>query len=223
MRTILLDFMYQFWMKISTFKHFSIFNLMGFSHTSYTSLSHMDSYPLFMHHNDVIMSDLASQITRLTIVYSSVYSRRRSKKHQSPASLASVRWIRSWPVNSPHKGRVTRKIFPFDDVIMDKVIKQWNFNTPCYQDIQRLRMMSLDFMFQFRMKMFNLEPYETFLYSYRNIHFKVWRMTWVWWIVRLADLLLFRHQSLLGSVAVISDSTHIARAGRSWNWKSLYI
>ena len=29
-----------------------------------------------------------------------------------------VRGIHRWPVNSPHKGPVTRKIFPFDDVIM---------------------------------------------------------------------------------------------------------
>ena len=32
------------------------------------------------HYNDVMMSALASQITSLTIVYSTVYSRRRSKK-----------------------------------------------------------------------------------------------------------------------------------------------
>ena len=33
-------------------------------------------------------------------------------------SLAFVRGIDRWPVNSPHKGPVTRKMFPFDDVIM---------------------------------------------------------------------------------------------------------
>ena len=38
--------------------------------------------------------------------------------HQSFASLAFVRGIHQWPVNSPHKGPVTRKMFPFDDVIM---------------------------------------------------------------------------------------------------------
>ena len=71
-----------------------------------------------IHYNDVIMSAMASQITSLTIVYSTVYRRRRSKKHQSSASLAFVRGIHRWPVNSPHKGPVTRKMFPFDDVIM---------------------------------------------------------------------------------------------------------
>ena len=43
---------------------------------------------------------------------------RRSKKYQSYASLAFVWEIHRWPVNSPHKGPVTRKMFPFDDVIM---------------------------------------------------------------------------------------------------------
>ena len=33
-------------------------------------------------------------------------------------SLASVRGIPRWPVNSPHKGPETRKMLPFDDVIM---------------------------------------------------------------------------------------------------------
>ena len=50
--------------------------------------------------------------------------RRRSKKHQSSASLAFVQGIHRWPVNSQHKGPVTRKIFPFDDVIMCIVIKE---------------------------------------------------------------------------------------------------
>ena len=44
--------------------------------------------------------------------------RRRSKKHQSSESLAFVRGIHRWLVYSPHKGPVTRKMFPFDDVIM---------------------------------------------------------------------------------------------------------
>ena len=40
------------------------------------------------------------------------------RKHQSSASLAFVEGIHRWPVNSPHKGPVTQKMFPFDDVIM---------------------------------------------------------------------------------------------------------
>ena len=40
------------------------------------------------------------------------------RKHRSSASLAFVRGIHRWPVNSPHKGPVTWKMFPFDDFIM---------------------------------------------------------------------------------------------------------
>ena len=73
------------------------------------------------HHNEVIMNSMASQITSLTIVYSTVYSGADQRKHQSSASLAFVRGIHRWPVNSPHKGPVTRKMFPFYDVIMINV------------------------------------------------------------------------------------------------------
>ena len=44
--------------------------------------------------------------------------RRRSKKHSSSASLAFVRGIHRWPVNSPYKGPVTWQMFPFDNVIL---------------------------------------------------------------------------------------------------------
>ena len=55
------------------------------------------------HYNDFIMSAMASQITSLTIVYSTVYSGVDQRKHQSSASLAFVRGIHRWLVNSPHK------------------------------------------------------------------------------------------------------------------------
>ena len=64
------------------------------------------------------MMAIASQITSLTIVYSAVYSGAHQRKHQSSASLAFVWRIQRGPVNSPHKWPVTRKMFPFDDVIM---------------------------------------------------------------------------------------------------------
>ena len=67
------------------------------------------------------MGTMASQITSLTIVYSTVYSGTYQRKHQSSASLAFVRGIHPGPVNSLHKGPVTRKMFPFDDVIMINV------------------------------------------------------------------------------------------------------
>ena len=71
-----------------------------------------------VHYNDVIMRAIASQITSLTIVYSTVSSGADERKHQSSASLAFVRGIPRSPVNSPHRGSVMRKMFPFDDVIM---------------------------------------------------------------------------------------------------------
>ena len=71
-----------------------------------------------LHYIDVIMGTVASQITSLTIVYSSVYWDADQRKYQSSASPAFVRGIHRRPVNFPHKWPVTRKMFPFDDVIM---------------------------------------------------------------------------------------------------------
>ena len=76
------------------------------------------SLQLFQHYSDVIMGTMASQISSLTIVYSTVYSGADQRKHQSSASLAFVRGIHQWPVNSPYKGPVARKMFPSDNVIM---------------------------------------------------------------------------------------------------------
>ena len=70
------------------------------------------------HYTDVIMGSLASQISSLAIVYSTVYSDAGQRKHQSSASLVFVRGLHRGPVNSPHKGPATRKMFPFDNVIM---------------------------------------------------------------------------------------------------------
>ena len=53
----------------------------------------------------------------LTFTYLTVYLG-ADKKHERSASLALVPGIHRWPVNSPHKRPVTRKIFPFDDAIM---------------------------------------------------------------------------------------------------------
>ena len=70
------------------------------------------------HYSAVMMSAIASQITSLTTVYSTVSSGVDQRKQRSSVSLAFVRGIHRWPVNSPHKGPVTRKMFLFDDVIM---------------------------------------------------------------------------------------------------------
>ena len=65
------------------------------------------------------MGSIASQITSLVIVYSTVYSDADQSNYQSSASLAFVRGIHRRPVNSPHKWPVTPKMFPFDDVIIN--------------------------------------------------------------------------------------------------------
>ena len=67
---------------------------------------------------DVIMGMIASQITSLTIVYSTVYSSIDQRKHQSFASLVFEARIHLLPVNSLRKCPVTPQMFPFDDVIL---------------------------------------------------------------------------------------------------------
>ena len=72
------------------------------------------------HYSDVIMGVMASQITSLTIVYSTIYSGADQRKHQSSVSLAFVKRIHQLPVNSPLKGTVMWKMFQFDNIIMMK-------------------------------------------------------------------------------------------------------
>ena len=88
-----------------------------------------------IHYSDVIMGAMASQITSLTIVYSTVYSGADQRKHQ----------------NSPHKGPVTRKMFLFDDGIVIRVnwvytiaadvltlcVDRWSLFMPCSINISR--------------------------------------------------------------------------------------
>ena len=85
------------------------------------SSPHCGAY-MCQHNHDVIMRAMAFQITSLTIVYSIVYSGTHQRKHESSASLAFVQGIHRRPVNFPHKWPVTRKMFPFDDVIMVKCV-----------------------------------------------------------------------------------------------------
>ena len=88
------------------------------------------------HYIDIIMTMMAAQITSLTIVFSIVFSGADQRKHQNSASLAFVRGIHRGPVNSPHKWPITRKMFPFDDVIMNgdfrisQTYVSWVFKRP---------------------------------------------------------------------------------------------
>ena len=90
------------------------------------------------HYNDVMLSAMASQITSLKIVHSTIYSGADQRKHQTSASLAFVRGIHRWPVNSPHKWPVTRTMFTFDDVIMKNLKNKFVFISSCWQTAPRI-------------------------------------------------------------------------------------
>ena len=74
------------------------------------------------------MSAMTSQVTRVSILYSTVCSG-ADKKSQSSASPAFVRGIHRWPLNSSHKGSVTRKMFPIVTSSWDEITvkNNWTF------------------------------------------------------------------------------------------------
>ena len=78
------------------------------------------------------MGAMASQTTSLTIVYPTFYSGADQRKHQSSVSLAFVRGIHRSQVNSPHEWPLTRKMFPYDDVIMASQNKFDNNSVYCW-------------------------------------------------------------------------------------------
>ena len=71
-----------------------------------------------IYYNDAIMSAMASQIIGVSNVCSTFCSVVNQRKHPISASLTFVRGIHRSPVDSPHKGTVTRKTFPFNNVII---------------------------------------------------------------------------------------------------------
>ena len=127
------------------------------------------------------MSATTSQITSLTIVYSTVNSDADQRKHQSSASLDSVRGIHRGPVNSPHIGPVTRKMFPFDDVIM------------LYEYLHTLRL----FLCKISLLMNTVWTHSTdwtfwipivMLQDFMRLRGQV---SWVWWIIRYVEVRLY--------------------------------
>ena len=97
-----------------------------------------------LYYSDIIMGTIASQITSLTIVYSTIYSDADQRKHQSSISLAFVRGIHRGPVNSMHKWPVTRKMFAFDDIIM--VLKHQAISIHSAESISLVMDSSITFM-----------------------------------------------------------------------------
>ena len=85
------------------------------NHSDAAKLSELsiDTVPatLWWRHNE--LHD-ASNHQRLDCLLNRLF-RCRSKRTSNSASLASVRGIHRWSLNSTHKGPVTWKMFPFDD------------------------------------------------------------------------------------------------------------
>ena len=79
-----------------------------FGQTTGSNLEHWH-----VQYSDVIMSEMASQITGISIVCLTLCSAADQRKHQSSASLAFVRGIHWWPLDSPYKQSVMQKIFSF--------------------------------------------------------------------------------------------------------------
>ena len=102
--------------------HWGLISVQYMNHSSLNNCIAYQNYPVThtapFYYSDVTMRMAASQITSVSIVCSTGCSGADQRKHQISASLAFVRGIHQWLMNSPQKGSVTWKMFPFDDVIM---------------------------------------------------------------------------------------------------------
>ena len=82
-------------------------------HTSNINRTLVGNTIIDHNYTEVIMSLMASQITSLTIVYSAVLQAQIKE---------NIKALCHWPlVNYPHKRPITRKMFPFDDVINTQI------------------------------------------------------------------------------------------------------
>ena len=94
------------------------------------------------------MGAISSQVTGGWIAYSSVCSGVDQSKHQRSISLAFVREIYRWPVNSPCKGPVTRKIIQFDHFIMYYIEIKYKALRIYFNDPNRVPTPSTDMSFR---------------------------------------------------------------------------
>ena len=89
--------------------------------TSVLCVNHWESHSvtlrgiIVIRYSEVMISTMASKITDISIVCSTGADQR---KNQSSVSLTCVKGIHRWPVDSFHKGPVTRKVFPSHGVII---------------------------------------------------------------------------------------------------------
>ena len=84
----------------------------------YTHRYIMEAPIAMVNYNGVIMSIWRLKSPALPLFTQPFIQGKDQGKHQSSASLAFLRGIHRSPMNSPHKGPVTQKMFPFDDIIM---------------------------------------------------------------------------------------------------------
>ena len=101
-----------------------------------------------IHYSVVIMTVMVSQITGVSIVYSTVCAGADQRKHQSSASLAFVRGIRRCLVNSLHLGPVTPKMFLFPQgwcCVMPVMRKRFSMEYITMQSLFSLNAHSINF------------------------------------------------------------------------------
>ena len=105
---------------IHIFTRVRVVNILICAFTSLvTSNTHWYCHLTMHHYSDIIMSTMASQITSLVIVYSTVYSGAKIKESiKALRHWPLCREFYHWPVISPHKWPVTWKLFPFYDIVM---------------------------------------------------------------------------------------------------------
>ena len=84
------------------------------------------------HYSNVIMSAMASQITGVSMVCSTVCPGAGQKKTSKLRVTGLLGGIHRRPVNSPNKGPVTRKMLPFDDVIVLKAASFFQGKEICF-------------------------------------------------------------------------------------------
>ena len=90
------------------------------------------------------MTAMVSQITCVSTVRFVVCSSADQREYQISVSLAFVRGIHRWPVNSLHKRPVTRKMLPKDDVTCSFIFQRsgsrislwpWRISSPLYRRV----------------------------------------------------------------------------------------
>ena len=111
------------------------------------------------HHSDVTMSIMASQITGDSSFFSRLYRLTSKKTSQSRCYWPFVRGIYRWRVDSPHKGPVKWKPFPFGDDIM----------TYYWCITSKVTLSNNAHFYQFRSSIINNNQSRIFMFTYSQV------------------------------------------------------